>query len=76
MKCRFETVGRNKFFSQTGQFGQNYGVSGGKEGVVGFFSSLRPVTGWKDAGALLLNVDSECIYIAPSLMVIMSFKYL
>lgn len=55
---KYEVSARNRFFSQSNRiFGQNYAVSGIKEGVVGFFSSLRPVEGWKDAGVLMLNVD-------------------
>lgn len=52
---RFEKVGRCSFFPQHGEFGDSYDIGGGKQGVVGFFGSLRPAV-WKD-GSVLLNVD-------------------
>lgn len=52
---KFEKVGRNSFFPLDGEFGQPFNIGGGKEGVTGFFSSLRPAA-WKD-GSLLLNID-------------------
>lgn len=52
---RFEKIGRNSFFSLGGEFGQSLDIGGGKEAMVGFFESLRPV-GWKK-DTILLNVD-------------------
>jgi len=52
---RFEKVGRCSFFPQHGEFGDSYDIGGGKQGVVGFFGSLRPAV-WKD-GSVLLNID-------------------
>ena len=54
---RYDRVGRNTFYSCVGEFGPQLPLGGGKEGTVGFFSSVRPVQ-WKD-GSLLLNIDSE-----------------
>ncbi|KAF2360621.1 Argonaute linker 2 domain [Trinorchestia longiramus] len=52
------TVGRNQFYSQRNQdFGDNYDISGDKQGVIGFYCSLRARCGWKDAGGLFLNLD-------------------
>ncbi|XP_068244713.1 protein argonaute-2-like [Palaemon carinicauda] len=52
---KYDCVGRNSFFSCGGEFGPLTPLGGGKEGVVGFFSSLRPCA-WKN-GSMLLNVD-------------------
>ncbi|CAL4066194.1 unnamed protein product, partial [Meganyctiphanes norvegica] len=52
---RFQKVGRCNFFPQHGEFGPSYDIGGGKEGVVGFFGSLRPAV-WKN-GSILLNID-------------------
>ncbi|KAA0192712.1 hypothetical protein HAZT_HAZT007142 [Hyalella azteca] len=39
---KFATVGRNQFYSQDNpQFGENYRISDDKEGVIGFYCSLR-----------------------------------
>lgn len=55
MTVRYEKVGRDKLFSSEKVFGSSFDIGGGKEALVGFFGSLRPV-GWKD-NTLLLNVD-------------------
>ncbi|XP_064115910.1 protein argonaute-2-like [Macrobrachium nipponense] len=52
---KYICIGRNTFFSCGGEFGPLTPLGGGKEGVVGFFSSLRPCA-WKD-GSMLLNLD-------------------
>ncbi|XP_018025049.1 protein argonaute-2 [Hyalella azteca] len=55
---KFATVGRNQFYSQDNpQFGENYRISDDKEGVIGFYCSLRARCGWKDTGCLMLNLD-------------------
>ncbi|XP_076067271.1 protein argonaute-3-like [Oratosquilla oratoria] len=52
---RYEQVGRRCFFPIMPEFGQHTNIGGGKQGVVGFFSSLRPAQ-WKD-GSVLLNIN-------------------
>ncbi|KAF2363240.1 Argonaute linker 1 domain [Trinorchestia longiramus] len=55
---RFTAASYNRFFSPDEKlFGRNFNIGSGKEGVVGFAMSLRLCQGWKDAGALLLNID-------------------
>lgn len=54
----YEKVGRDKLFSPDKVFGNPCDIGGGKEALVGFFGSLRPV-GWKD-NTMLLNVDGKC----------------
>lgn len=55
LTVRYEKVGRHKLFSTEKAFGNSFDIGGGKEALVGFFGSLRPV-GWKE-NTLLLNVD-------------------
>ncbi|XP_042211385.1 protein argonaute-3-like isoform X1 [Homarus americanus] len=52
---KYELVGRRNFYSAGGEFGTPYPIGCGKEGVTGFFGSMRPAS-WKD-GSLLLNID-------------------
>ncbi|XP_018021670.1 protein argonaute-4 isoform X2 [Hyalella azteca] len=54
---KYATSSLNNFFSHKEErFGQNFQIGHGKEGVIGFHSSLRPC-GWKDASCLMLNID-------------------
>ncbi|KAK3860034.1 hypothetical protein Pcinc_033884 [Petrolisthes cinctipes] len=52
---KFEKVGRNSFYSMCGEFAPATDIGGGKEAMVGFFESLRPI-GWKK-DCILLNID-------------------
>lgn len=54
---RYEKVGRNSFYSMSGEFGSPMDIGGGKDAMLGFFQSLRPV-GWKQ-DSILLNVDGR-----------------
>ncbi|KAK3868723.1 hypothetical protein Pcinc_009930 [Petrolisthes cinctipes] len=51
----FEKIGRNSFFGLNGELSPSMDIGGGKEIMVGFFESLRPV-GWKKNN-IFLNID-------------------
>uniref|UniRef100_A0A0P4WKQ8 Uncharacterized protein n=1 Tax=Scylla olivacea TaxID=85551 RepID=A0A0P4WKQ8_SCYOL len=55
MTVRYERIGRDRMFSTEKAFGDSFDIGGGKEALIGFFGSLRPV-GWKE-NTMLLNVD-------------------
>ncbi|MPC53786.1 Protein argonaute-2 [Portunus trituberculatus] len=57
MTVRYERIGRDRMFSAEKVFGDSFDIGGGKEALIGFFGSLRPV-GWKE-NTMLLNVDGK-----------------
>ncbi|XP_045601550.2 protein argonaute-2 [Procambarus clarkii] len=52
---KYELVGRRNFYPMGGEFGAPYPIGVAKQGVIGFFGSMRPAS-WKD-GSMLLNID-------------------
>lgn len=54
---KYLQISGRSFYSLDGDFARPHPIGGGKEGVTGFFGSLRPAA-WKNA-SILLNLDSK-----------------